>query len=196
MKMFTISSGRVSHGVKVKTLRLAGSDIEIPAIIVGEEGRGRQSGVLPISLPSALHGQWKKGEEVKIFTASVGTTKAGKPKLFASTETTSSDEEAILVFETKIGFRGGNCHSGDSTGEDAYLPFPGKILATGMIAQGDAGRMGSGEQIVAVMPKESIFRTGYSGRLYGCASSHFYKWDGSSLLGGITPEDREVSDLF
>ena len=131
------------------------------------------------------------------------------------TEEADTTEKCICIFRTKIGFRGGNSHTGDRkeeywvpnwfwrsdllalgkelkeryTKEEAisiveelnssyqwdaiferkleFHPFPGEILCKGIIAQGQAGRMGSGEQLVAVMPRGVVFRTGYSGRLYG-----------------------------
>ena len=73
--------------------------------------------------------------------------------------------------------------------------FPGKIIASGHVAQGAAGRAGGGEQLIAVMPKDIVFRTGYSGRLYGGPAAHYYKWDGERLLAA-TWEERAASDLF
>ncbi|QQS60497.1 hypothetical protein IPN41_00760 [Candidatus Falkowbacteria bacterium] len=49
MKIFTINSGSVSEGAVIKKLLLKGANLEIPAIIVGEEGRGRERGVYPSS---------------------------------------------------------------------------------------------------------------------------------------------------
>jgi hypothetical protein len=55
--------------------------------------------------------------------------------------------------------------------------------------------MGSGEQIVALMSKNVVFRTGYSGRLYGAPSAHYYMWDGEKLLVA-TWDERVAADLF
>jgi len=55
-----------------------------------------------------------------------------------------------------------------------FHPFPGQVLVRGTIAQGAAGRMGCGEQIIAVIPAGKVFRTAYSGRLYGTPSAHYY----------------------
>ena len=41
MKAFTIRSGEVSLGAKVEAFQLSGAGVTIPAILVGEEGRGR-----------------------------------------------------------------------------------------------------------------------------------------------------------
>src|SRR5690606_10152513 len=76
-----------------------------------------------------------------------------------------------------------------------FHPFPGEILISGVIAQGDAGRMGWGDQHVAVMPADTVFRTGYGGRLYGRPAAHYYIYRDGQLLAA-TWEEREISDIF
>ena len=205
-RIFTVSSaGLVSKGATVSKLTLKGAGIDIPAVIVGEEGRSRSRGILPVQLSNRLYyKEWQEKGSVIINAAEVGQTKAGKPKLFVKNGP-DIDEKIIVVFRTKIGFRGGNSHTGDRTGETEkdvwggerpkFHPFPGEKLISGTIAQGAAGRMGSGEQLVAVMPKDTVFRTGYSGRLYGSPNSHYYKWDGQQLLA-LSWDERVASDLF
>src|SRR5690606_38823678 len=218
MKIFTIRNGEISEGARVESFTLKGAGISIPAIIIGEEGRGRRLGVLPVQLLPSTYEEWQQKGNVYIRFAEVGTTKAGKPKLL-QTENADTLEKCICVFRTEIGFRGGNSHTGDRkeeywvldylwradlsalgkdpsakyTKEEAmqlteelnalkntkhawycvfnkkceFHPFPGEVLCEGIIAQGAAGRMGSGSQLVAVMPANVVFRTGYSGRLYG-----------------------------
>src|SRR5690606_8627228 len=176
MKVFTIKSGEVYEGAEVVTFQLKHVDVSIPAIIVGEEGRGRQLGVLPVKLTDENYDKWEAGETVTIQFAKISETKSGKPKLI-EVENDNSDNEAIVVFRTKIGFRGSNDHTGD--GDE---PFPGEILVSGVIAQGDAGRMGSGDQLVAVIPKNTVFSTKYYGRLYGEPSEHYYIFDGDKII--------------
>lgn len=205
LKIFTISSGKVDLGAKVVTLTLKGADVSIPAIIIGEEGRGRSRGVLPVQLPTDLHREWKEKGEVIIMTASLGETKTGNPKLFVSSGAGSSSQKAICVLRTKIGFRGSNSHTGDWTGEVEERSwgdnvricekFPGEIITQGTIAQGDAGRAGSGQQMIAVVPADVVFSTSYGGRLYGSPSSHYYQFDGDDITA-LTWEERQVSDLF
>ena len=76
-----------------------------------------------------------------------------------------------------------------------FHPFPGEILCEGIIAQGAAGRVGSGYQYVAIMPANVVFRTGYSGRLYGCPSADYYIFRDGRILAA-TWEEREISDIF
>ncbi len=246
MKVFTIESGEVTEGARVSSFTLKGAGITIPAIIIGEEGRGRKLGVLPVQLLPDTYAEWEKEGYVYIHSAQVGATKAGKPKLF-QTEDADDIEKCICIFRTKIGFRGGNSHTGDRKEEywilksffyedvprhlhkeryskkeveeiaakyttppekrgswrwDAgfekrleFHPFPGEILCEGIIAQGDAGGMGSGEQLVAILPADTVFRTGYSGRLYGQPAAHYYIYRNGQLLAA-TWEEREIADIF
>lgn len=215
-KVFTISSGTVTEGATIETLRLKGAGVEIPAVIIGEEGYGRERGVIPVDNPDT---------ESRLLFAEVGQTRAGKPKFFVK-DGASSDDRIIVVLRTKIGFRGGNDHTGDrvgwkcpkcnATGNNVTTPeacpecgatgdwnapkptfgkFPGEIIARGRIAEGAAGRMGDGEQLVAVVPKNTVFRTAYTGRLYGAPSSHYYKWDGLKVISA-TWNERVTADLF
>lgn len=245
MKIFTVENGKVTEGARVSSFTLKGAGVSIPAITVGEEGRGRELGVLPVQLLPDNYKEWQEKGCVYIHSAKIGTTKAGKPKLF-QTEDADATEKCICVFRTEIGFRGGNSHTGDRKEEywirdwfinlpesvpmkekytreevkeisekyvtppekkgvwrwDAgfekkleFHPFPGEILTTGIIAQGDAGRMGSGEQLVAVLPANKVFRTGYSGRLYGAPGAHYYIFRDGQILSA-TWNEREVSDIF
>ncbi len=204
MKVFTIEDGKVTEGVRVDSIALKGAGVTIPAIIIGEEGRGRKLGILPVQLLPEQYKEWQEEGRTHIFFAEVGTTKAGKPKLF-QTECIDTTEKCICVFRTMIGYRGGNSHTGDRDGgteEDywgiarpTFHPFPGEILCDGIIAQGCAGRMGSGEQLVAILPADTVFRTGYSGRLYGFPPAHYYIFRGGQILSA-TWEEREISDIF
>ncbi len=193
MRIFTIENGEAREGARVDSFTLKGAGISIPAIIIGEEGRGRKLGVLPVQLLPEQYKEWQENGSTHISFAKPGTTKAGKPKLF-QIEDPYAFFCSICVFRTQIGYRGGNSHTGDRTAEE-FLPFPGKVLCEGIIAQGAAGRMGSGSQLVAVMPADTVFRTGYSGRLYGKPAEHYYLYRGGQILSA-TSEEREVADIF
>lgn len=225
--IYTIDSGMVNAGASVTPFTLSGAGVTIPAILVGEEGRGRSLGVLPVQLTPHQDQELAATGKLTIIAATLSKTRAGKPKLVAADQP-DSNEAAIVVMPTTIGFRGGNEHTGDyytwrcehatcpaqgalpmpercpdATEEDAYAhrprlvyyDFPGQILASGLIAQGDAGRMGSGDQYVALMPRAMVWRTGYSGRLYGSPSAHYYLFDGRKILSATLAE-RQASDIF
>lgn len=227
-RIFTITSGNISEGATVETLTLKGANIDIPAIIIGENGRGRSRGVLPVNLLGEDYQKWKNGDKPVIYSAEVGNTKAGKPKLFTA-ESPNTTGQILAVLRTRIGYRGSNNHTGDRAGwrcrnfeckasEEGVVEipeicpgcgknglwsgpqlhfdeFPGKQLIEGVIAQGAAGRAGSGRQIIAIIPRDTVFRTSYSGRLYGAPSAHYYKWDGDKLISA-TWEERTAADIF
>jgi hypothetical protein len=285
-RVFTIENGTVSEGAKIENLHLKGAGMSIPAVLVGEEGRGRHQEAMPIDgppmvacpdrgkdfyesadkckkcgvqlgTPTPTKGGWS-GETRNhpdqglvlgtLKFAEIGATKAGKPKFFAKNAPTT-DEKVIVVFRTQIGFRGGNSHTGDKfyvpcpkrgqhvtaqyicddcseriipkpedggtveennahnerfyagaihpdAGDVAkFKEFPGEKIVAGRIAQGDAGSMGSGDQIIALIPAGMVFRTGYSGRMYGKPAAHFYLWNGEKLIAA-TWDERAAADLF
>ena len=79
MKVFTIENGTRTEGARVETFTLQGAGVSIPAILIGEEGRGRKLGILPVQL---LPDSYKEWQEKKLcvyqFCRNRGETKAGK----------------------------------------------------------------------------------------------------------------------
>jgi hypothetical protein len=112
MRLFTVNSGQVSEGAQVGKLVLKGASITIPAIFVGEEGRNRERGVLPVHLLAEQQIEWEANGSTIVRFGTIGQTKSGKPKLFADAQPGSNDS-VILVMPTKIGVRGSNSHTGD-----------------------------------------------------------------------------------
>jgi len=215
-RVFTFRSWeKPREGALVEEFELK-SGIKIPAILVGESGRGRQLGVLPVTGA-------KPGD--RIYAARLGVTRSGRPKLFAAPEPTT-DQATILVGLYQIGFRGANSVTGDrkrwycaECGEerppfeqyrlnkcpacgaenglwtrvwklDFYEP-PGERIVAGVIAQGAAGRMGAGTQEVRLLPKDRWLRVGYSGRLYDKPAAEYLKFTGDDLIV-TTWEEREL----
>lgn len=203
MQIWAIANG-ANHGAVVKTFTLKNGEISIPAIIIGEDGRGRQRGVLPVHLLPENHAKWNQEGQVLIKAATIGTTKAGRPKLFEAETASAESDKFIAVMRTEIGFRGSNIHSGDifehkvdSYGDDCSIfeKWPGENICSGYIAQGCAGRAGGGDQYVSIMPKGVVFRTRLGGRMYGKPREYYYKHNGKTVLF-CTHEEREVSDLL
>ena len=173
MPIFTVRDGTVEDGAIVDEFALS-SGITIPALLVGEKGRGRSLGVLPVQ--GAQPGD-------RISAARIGQTQSGRYKLLAAQKAEDHDK-AIVVFRTGIGFRGGNFHEGE------FHP-----LASGTIAQGLAGRMGSGRQHIAVVAAGQVIKVRRYGRLYGAPPEHHYMLRDGRLLVA-TPEEREISEVF
>ena len=198
MKTYTIEDGQAKDGVLVQTKELS-SGIKIPVVQIGEEGRGRQFSFLPVELNASSRAKFDAEGQVSVNHISLGKTQKGGHKLIEAANTLTNDK-CLIVFRTHIGFRGGNSHTGDRVPDFdpdniEFLPFPCEILAEGRIAQGAAGGMGSGQQFIAVAEKNIVFRTRYSGRLYGAPSSHYYLYTGSQILSA-TWDERVASDLF
>ncbi len=208
-RIFTVSDGAVTDGAKVEKFVIQGAGVEIPAILVGEEGRGRRLGVLPVA--------GAKPDDT-IVAAELGLTRSGKPKLIARSDPTTTDK-AIVVLWSPIGYRGSNEHTGDRSErwhciqcglagdsnpparcptcgplggiQREFLPFPGEVLVQGRIADGEAGRVGSGEQLVALVPQGVWFRVGFSGRRYGAPMAWYYRFDGNQVIA-VTWEERQL----
>src|SRR5690606_13502734 len=107
-RIFTIYNGTVSVGARIQSFTLSGSGVTLPAtIVVGEEGRGRSTGVLPISGAP-------EGAEI-IHFADLGGSRTGKPKLVWK-EAAGTDDMIIVLDLTDIGFRGSNFRHGDFAG--------------------------------------------------------------------------------
>jgi hypothetical protein len=198
VKTYTIEDGQAKDGVLVQTKELS-SGIKIPVVQIGEEGRGRQFSFLPVELNASSRAKFDAEGQVSVNHISLGKTQKGGHKLIEAANTLTNDK-CLIVFRTHIGFRGGNSHTGDRVPDFdpdniEFLPFPCEILAEGRIAQGAAGNMGSGQQFIAVAEKNIVFRTRYSGRLYGAPSSHYYLYTGSQILSA-TWDERVASDLF
>jgi len=221
MKIFEVEDGEVRKGAQVTVLETGG--LKIPVIKIGEAGRGREEGLLRVDLLPENLEKWQVGKHLTtVIFGRLGTTKNGAPMLIEEAEDTDSNQ-CLVVFRTSIGFRGSNSHEGDKTGwictlceaegnemelpkpcpgcgrlsyvEPRFAPFPGQVIVKGRIAEGAAGRMGSGEQLIAILKEGDICSTGYTGRTYDRLKRHYFKFNGETILSA-TWQERIVSDIF
>ena len=72
MKIFTIENGKVTEGARVDTFTLKSAGVSIPAILIGEEGRGRKLGVLPVQLLPEQYKEWLEKGRTRIFRRNWG----------------------------------------------------------------------------------------------------------------------------
>lgn len=201
-RIFTICLNQVVQGAEVARYHLRGAGIDIPAILVGEDGRGRQLGILPVA--GAQPGD-------TILAATIGQTKSGRPKLIAAPPIPEDQEApAVLVMRTPIGYRGGNAHRGPQTGtrrrydwhlleeveEPIYAPLPGQPLAKGIIAQGAAGRMGRGEQLIQAVSPGDRLTVRMTGRLSGGPRIYAVRYDGKKVISLLAGEEDLIEDLI
>ncbi|MBC7109074.1 MAG: hypothetical protein H5T41_09895 [Methanomassiliicoccales archaeon] len=164
MKIYEIKEEKIKPPV-VGVFTLS-NGVKIPAITVGEKGRGRQCGVLPVKLRKESLKKWKKDKKVEIHYTRLSETRTHRPKIVETKNSENSDEDhVILVLRSPIGFRGSNEHK-----------FERRVtcLVEGVIAQGEAGRMGSGRQYVVVSPVPNKIKVSISGRRYGKPHGYIY----------------------
>jgi hypothetical protein len=195
MKIFTVGNGTAKLGAKVS---IVGNNVEIFAICVGEVGRGRKLGYIPIGgIPNTT----TVTTNVVITNVVISQTRIGFPKFTAitpETDTGTGTEECVVVFRHTGGFRGGAELTGDRVDFDnpaLFRDFPGKILQEGIIAQGAAGRMGGNSQYIARIRRGQVFRIKRWGKLYGNPSSYYGCFDDGKITL-VTWEDREALDLW
>lgn len=108
MKIFTVAADSVKANAEVTALTLA-SGVKIPVVTVGEEGRGRKLGVLPVSLLPESQALWDYEKKARIKNVRIGETRSGRPKLI-ETEPDGNNDYAVVVMATPAGFRGSNRH--------------------------------------------------------------------------------------
>jgi len=167
MRIFTVEPGRrVMHCALVKSFAVT-PDTVVPAITVGESGRGRRLGVLPVRLSNDSYKLWKENGKVEVEHVELSSTRSGRPAL-VETSGSEADDEVVLVILGWIGFRGSNALEVI----DPDLKLDACIAVSGTIAQGDAGRMGSGGQWVVKVPVDTRLRFRVGGRLYGAPSRY------------------------
>jgi len=187
MRVFTLegTDGKIKDGATVTYQDIA--NVTFASVKVGEEGRGRKIGRVNVVLADPEH------EINTICHASVVMKPSPynpsiKIRSLQEIEMTPSWENHKIIFVAKagIGFRGGNSYTtvdGEkhprfnytNTTEDGYAP-----LAYGMIAQGDAGRMGGGFQYITELAMgDPVLKVSYSGRMYGKPTAHYIWWDGN-----------------
>lgn len=189
MKIFTIISGKVQEGAVITLERKR--DITIPTIGIGEKGRNDKYSFIPIK---TMIEHYMDEKPYYIYNACLinGTLVEIKD----NNKDKNIKKYCICVFKTRIGVGKSNSYTGDIKRKKILYDFPGKILAKGYISLGVESNRGKIDQIIALIKEDTIFRTAYSGKLYGYPSEHFYYWDGKKMLGGYTTKEREMFKYF
>jgi hypothetical protein len=191
MKIFTVGNGTVEEGATVNTITIKSADVQISAVCVGEEGRGRKFSYIPIS--------GVQEDQKKVTNVKLSETRTGKPKFIAiNLEDDNTTDECVIVFKHTAGYRGSAYLTGDRVdlySDKLFKDFPGEILTEGEIAQGAAGRMGGNSQYIARIKKGDVFRIKRTGRLYGNPKSYYGCFDGHKVTL-VTWQDREAAELW
>lgn len=161
MKVFTLANKYILEGVLVEK----SFKYELPCIQIGEFGFGKKNTFLMLS--GAEEGSIMKNCEI------TETTK-GRIKILAGRHTTN--KKALVVLRSQVTKYGGNVHSGKFVSENKYKSFPGRILARGIVSEGEF----KGDQLIAVVNKGDIFRVAYTSK-DGMAEFN-YKFDGEKIV--------------
>lgn len=141
MRIWTIQGQHIEKGANVSPYQLQ-SGVIIAALLIGEKGRGRALGVLPVEgvpvLPCPERGThiWLlRGESYccrqcgqqydergrhpptgtvygRLYAARIGQTRAGNAKLIACHEKHDRDKEVLVVLRTRYPHRGRAYHTG------------------------------------------------------------------------------------
>lgn len=160
------------------TIRSA-PEAELWGIHVGEEGRGRWRSTILVDRPEV------EGDRRVLRYARIAETRSGAPKLVASPAPSGPAGYCIVYLPLSFGFRGGNNYTGDAlaelpSGGYEFATSPWIPLAIGKVADGIAGRMGGGRQMVALLPRGVVGRTAMTGRR--APDPEYYYFDGTRLL--------------
>lgn len=181
-KIITIQNGTIQEGTLIQKFN------DIPSIVIGEEGRGRSLGVIPV----------KGSEPGKMLTAA-SARKTSMGLLLEADDSLINDDIVIVVCRTTFGFRGGNTHTGDLIGfndrEAQFAPCPLETISSGIVAEGIAGNMSSGTQYVGFLKKGNVLRIALTGRTYGKPYTWYYIWDGDKMQC-MTVQQRKIADVY
>lgn len=152
---FTVAEDMVTTGIEAVVTELKVGAF-VPAIVIGEVGRGRWMSLITATRAGS------------VTAARIGETRSGVPKLLACAQPNSPDY-AIVLFRQPIGAGGANEYTGDRLSHEPrkFDADPCRVLAAGIIAEGDSGREGSGTHQLVLLPRGAVMRTGFGGRRLG-----------------------------
>jgi len=184
MRTITLNCNSVLEGIEL----LEGSTQLV--IGLGESGRGRRFTAVPVPGNSRI--QWIRhpGEYARLVFPN-GATNWPVPVRETHNTTDGSRWEPVVEF------RGWVLAAGQADSNDLLVRIPdqsgfrgswslettGQVirLAEGFSAQGDAGRMGGGPDVLLRVSPGAVITIRRSGRLYGKPAVGVWRWNGASL---------------
>ncbi len=192
MKVFTIQDNLVSPGAKANSM-LSKSGKRIPIICVGEQQWQEGFRCLPVVLTKEQEALWNGKKNAKIFY-----TRLMRCKRLAAIDTyPNSCEHALIVFKGNIGQGGSNSYLGDLKDDlKTYDSFPGRILKKGKIGHFYLGKVYTGTQVIAIVPKNTIFSFVKKGQMQEQnKEEYFFYFDGHDIFS-MTKAQRLNYSLF
>ena len=181
-QVWTWDPNGAKKGAEVEQVTIAGGSVTIPAIVLGEHGRGRKRTIVSVAgLPQAP----SREQDSLLVCAEVAKSRTGRPKLIARPEHEADNSAVLVVVRVPAGFRG-------SASLSAERDHGGvATLAEGICAQGAAGRMGGHTEYLIKLPARTVVALRRTGRLYGAPPKLYAAWDGEKLLVA-SEEEREA----
>jgi hypothetical protein len=206
MKCFITSSspdaqGHLRPGIPVQMS-------PFPHIAVGEAGRGRTLARMPVTLELATKNPAEtdpSGGQVSLLTEAK-VMRSSDGKTIVARAGTYPDQRCLVHLVYDPGFRG-NCNwevlepatqnwyaigwvkSGSDPVDIVLNNSLVIIIVSGNKAWGDAGRMGSSEEHLAILKPGAVIRFTRTGRTYGAPKVLLMMWDGENF-SVETPDER------
>jgi hypothetical protein len=157
--------------------------VTINCVKLGEEGQGRELGIIPVNrLPKncSFLKYAEKGENKSLYYKEeqdyVGSSYKDSALVFI--KPTISPKQFVEITSGVLGNKG------------YYGHLACDIHMGGRIAQGQAGRNGWAVQLLIDMPKNYIVRVARYGKLTSQQHSElFYKWDGEKMYCSTNVEE-------
>lgn len=185
MKAFTVTTAS-TPGIQIEKPT---DSVRFPHLLVGERGRNRWAVYVPAE--AELTGT--------LLSCSIGkrlgaTPKQGMARILRERQSLNGSDRALVHLKVPMGFRG----------SVTYEIGSAELLAEGQIADGAAGRMGSGQELLVILKTGDLVRAHRTGRLYGQESTLVIGFDGeavwvvelSAYLAGapVSSEKLEILD--
>ena len=205
MKCFVTNSTPDAHGFIKPGIPVQMNPF--PHLAIGEEGRGRTLARVPVTLELATKNPAETdptgGQVSSLTDARVMRSLGGKT--IVARAGTYPDQRCLVHLVYDPGFRGNCCwevlepttgnwyaigwvKSGSDPVDIALNNSLVTVIVSGNKAQGDAGRMGSSEEHLAILKPGAVIRFTRTGRTYGAPKVLLMSWDGENF-GVITPDD-------
>jgi hypothetical protein len=173
-KVYSVVDNIIYDGVEIEKHTLK-KGVTINCVKLGEEGPGRNLGIIPINrLPEGCHfiKFAEKGENKSLYFKEEKDyiNSSYKDSALVFIKPSISTKQFVEISSGNLGYKG------------YYGRLACAIHMGGRIAQGEAGRNGWAVQLLIDMPKNYIVRVARYGKLTRQQHAEiFYVWDGEKI---------------
>ena len=179
-----------------------------PHLAIGEEGRGRTLARVPVTLELATKNPAEtdpSGDQVSSLT-DARVMRSSDGKTIVARAGTYPDQRCLVHLVYDPGFRGNCCwevlepttgnwyaigwvKSGSDPVDIVQSHGLVTVIVSGNKAEGNAGRMGSSEEHLAILKPGATIRFTRTGRTYGAPKVLLMAWDGERFIVQ-TPDEK------